>query len=79
MSGWECPEDKSKAMNLKWNKMPYARGETTEHKGIKLAIIQGRRGEIRAYVGNTRLMDSKTKKEALKRISEAIAEQGRLF
>ena len=59
--------------------MAYANGEVAEHEGTKVAIICARRGEFRAYVGNKRLENSSTKKEALKRISEAIDEQGRLF
>jgi hypothetical protein len=59
--------------------MPYANGEVAEYAGRKLAILSPRRGEFRAYFGNRRLEDSRTKKEALKRISEAIEEQGRLF
>ena len=59
--------------------MAYANGEVADHEGTKLAIICALRGEVRAYIGNRRLEDSKTKKEALKRISEAIDEQGRLF
>lgn len=59
--------------------MPYANGEVAEYEGKKLAVISPRRGEFRSYVGNRRLEDSRTKKEALKRISEAINEQGSLF
>lgn len=66
-------------MNLKWNKMPYAHGETALHNGVKIAIIQARQGEIRAFVGNIRLPDSKSKKEALNRISEALDIQQKLF
>lgn len=66
-------------MKLDWQKLPYAKGEQTIYNGTKLAIIERRRGEVRAYVGNLRLPDSQTKKEAMKRIMEAICEQGRLF
>ena len=59
--------------------MPYVNGETAIFNNIKIAIIQARRGEVRAFVGNTRLPDSKSKKEALNRISEAINEQPKLF
>ena len=59
--------------------MAYANGEVADYDGTKVAVICARRGEIRAYIGNRRLEDSRTKKEALKRISEAMEEQGRLF
>lgn len=59
--------------------MEYANGEVTEYEGVKLAIIYARRGEVRAYVGNKRLPDSKSKSEALKQILDEINIQGRLF
>ena len=66
-------------MKLTWQKLAYARGEQSVHNDTKLAIIEARRGEVRAYVGNTRLPDSRTKREALKKIMETIEEQGKLF
>lgn len=66
-------------MKLDWQKLPYAKGEQTTYNGQKIAIIERRRGEVRAYVGNTRLPDSANKKEAMKKIMEAIDEQGKLF
>lgn len=66
-------------MNLKWDKMEYANGEVAEFEGKKLAIIYARRGEVRAYVGNKRLPDSKSKSEALKQILDEINVQGKLF
>lgn len=66
-------------MKLDWQKLPYAKGEQTTYNGQKIAIIERRRGEVRAYVGNTRLPDSANKKEAMKKIMEAIDEQRKLF
>ena len=59
--------------------MPFARGETAEFKEIKLGIIRHKGNVWAAYVGNRKLSDSKSKKEALRRIMDEIDAQGRLF
>lgn len=59
--------------------MAFARGETAMFNDIKLGIIRHKGSVWSAYVGNRKLDDSKSKKEALKRILEAIDTQGRLF
>lgn len=59
--------------------MPFANGETAQFNEIKLGIIRHKGNLWAAYVGNRKLSDSKSKKEALKRIMEEIDAQGRLF
>ncbi len=46
---------------------------------IKLGIIRHRGNIWSAYVGNKKLKDSKSKREAIKLILEEIDIQGRLF
>jgi len=62
-----------------WTPMAFATGETTMFKNIKLIIIRHKGNIWAAYVGNKKLDDSKSKKDALKRIFEEIDMQGRLF
>jgi len=45
----------------------------------KLGIIGHKGGIWAAYIGNRKLEDSKSKKEALKRLLQEIDAQGRLF
>ena len=52
--------------------MAFAKGETAMFDDIKLGIIRHQGSVWAAYVGNRKLEDSKSKKEALKRILEAI-------
>ena len=59
--------------------MAFAKGEIAMFDGIKLGIIRHKGNIWAAYVGNHRLDDSKSKREALKRIIEEIDMQGRLF
>lgn len=59
--------------------MKFANGETALFNNIKLGIIRRKRTVWAAYAGNRKLEDSKTKKEALKRILEKIDMQPRLF
>ncbi len=59
--------------------MPFARGETAVFNDTKLGIIRHKGNVWAAYVGNHKLTDSKSKKEALKRIMEEIDAQGTLF
>ncbi len=59
--------------------MAFAKGETAMFNNTKLGIIRHRGSVWAAYVGNRKLEDSKSKKEALKRILEEIDIQGRLF
>jgi triphosphoribosyl-dephospho-CoA synthetase len=66
-------------MNLIWKPMAFAKGETAMFNNTKLGIIRHRGSVWAAYVGNRKLEDSKSKKEALKRILEEIDIQGRLF
>ncbi len=66
-------------MNLIWQPLPFARGETAMFGNIKLGIIRHRRNVWSAYVGNKKLKDSKSKREAIKLILEEISIQGRLF
>ncbi len=66
-------------MNLIWKPMAFAKGEIAMFNNIKLGIIRHKGNVWAAYVGNHRLIDSKSKKEALKRIMEEIDMQGRLF
>lgn len=66
-------------MNLTWKPMPLAKGETAGFNGIKLGIIRHNGNVWAAYVGNRKLTDSKSKKEALKGVTEEIEARGRLF
>lgn len=66
-------------MNLIWKPMAFAKGETAMFNDTKLGIIRHKGSVWAAYVGNRKLEDSKSKKQALKRILEAIDMQGRLF
>ncbi len=59
--------------------MALARGETAQFNNLKLGIIRHKGNIWAAYVGNKKLADSKSKKEALKRVMEEIDIQGRLF
>ncbi len=59
--------------------MAFAKGEIAMFNGIKLGIIRHTGSIWAAYVGNKKLDDSKSKREALKRIFEKIDMQGRLF
>ncbi len=59
--------------------MPFAKGETAIFNDIKLGIIRHKGNVWAAYIGNRKLTDSKSKKEALKRIMEEIDGQGKLF
>jgi hypothetical protein len=66
-------------VNLTWQPLSFARGETAMFGNIKLGIIRHRGNIWAAYVGNKKLSDLKSRKEALKRIMEEIDIQGRLF
>jgi hypothetical protein len=66
-------------MILTWKPMPFAKGETAIFNDIKLGIIRHKGNVWAAYIGNRKLTDSKSKKEALKRIMEEIDGQGKLF
>ncbi len=59
--------------------MAFAKGETAMFNDTKIGIIRHKGNVWAAYVGNRKLEDSKSKKEALKRILEEIDIQGRLF
>ena len=59
--------------------MAFAKGETAMFNDTKLGIIRHKGSVWAAYVGNRKLEDSQSKKEALKKILEAIDMQGRLF
>ncbi len=59
--------------------MAFAKGEIAMFNDIKLGIIRHKGNLWAAYVGNHRLNNSKSKKDALKRIFEEIDMQGRLF
>ena len=59
--------------------MAFATGETAVLNGTKLGIIRHTGNIWAAYVGNKKLDDSRSKREALKRIFEEIDMQGRLF
>jgi len=59
--------------------MPFAKGETAIFNNTKLEVIRHKGSVWAAYVGNRKLADSKSKREALKRIMEAIDAQGKLF
>ncbi len=59
--------------------MAFAKGETAMFNDIKLGMIRHKGSVWAAYVGNRKLEDSKSKKEALKRILEEIDIQGKLF
>lgn len=59
--------------------MAFARGETAQFNNLKLGIIRHKGNVWAAYVGNKKLADSKSKKEALKRVIEAIDTHRRLF
>ncbi len=66
-------------MSIIWKPLSLAKGETAIFNNIKLGVIRHRGNIWAAYVGNKRLTDSKSKKEAVKRIMEEIDIQGRLF
>lgn len=66
-------------MSFTWKPMVFAKGETAMCNNVKLGIIRHKGNVWCAYVGNKRLPDSKSKKEALKRIDEEIGIQRRLF
>jgi hypothetical protein len=66
-------------MSLIWKPMPFAKGETAIFNETKLGIIRHKGNVWAAYIGNRRLIDSKSKKEAIKRIMEEIDGQGKLF
>ncbi len=66
-------------MNITWKPLPFARGETAMFNNIKLGVIRHRGNNWAAYVGNKSLKDSKSKKEAVKRLMEEIDIQCRLF
>lgn len=59
--------------------MAFARGETAQFNNLKPGIIRHKGNVWAAYAGNRKLTDSKSKKEAIKRVIEAIDTQGRLF
>ncbi len=59
--------------------MAFAKGETAMFNDTTIGIIRHKGNVWAAYVGNRKLEDSKSKKEALKRILEEIDIQGRLF
>ena len=59
--------------------MTFAKGETATFNNIKLGIIRHKGNVWCAFVGNKKLTDSKSKKDALKRVYEEIDIQGRLF
>ena len=59
--------------------MAFAKGQTAVFNNIKLGIIRHKGNVWCSYVGNKRLTDSKSKKDALKRIMEEIDIQRRLF
>ncbi len=59
--------------------MAFAKGETAMFNDTKLGIIRHKGSVWAAYVGSRKLENSKSKKEALKRILEEIDIQGRLF
>ncbi len=59
--------------------MKFAESETTMFENTKLGIIRHTGNVLAAYPGNHRLSDSKSKREALKRVMEEIDMQGRLF
>ena len=52
--------------------MAFAKGETAMFNNTKLRVIRHKRNVWAAYVGNRKLEDSKSKKEALKRVLEEI-------
>ena len=66
-------------MNLIWKPTAFAKGETAIFNDIKLGVIRHKGSIWAAYVGNRKLKDSKSKKEALKRVLEEVDIQGRLF
>jgi hypothetical protein len=66
-------------MDLIWKPMTFAKGETAIFNNIKLGMIRHKGSVWAAYIGNRKLKDSKSKKEALKRILEEVDIQGRLF
>ena len=59
--------------------MAFAKGETAMFNNVKLGMIRHKGNVWCSYVGNRKLEDSKSKKEALKRVLEEIDIQGRLF
>jgi len=59
-------------MILTWKPMSFAKGETAIFNDTKLGIIRHKGNVWAAYIGNRKLIDSKSKKEALKRIMEEI-------
>lgn len=66
-------------MNLKWTQTPLKTGFTSDFNGRKLTVIRRNAKEFHAYVDKVRLADSQTKREAVKKILEAIEIQGKLF
>lgn len=59
--------------------MAFAKGETAVFNDTKIGIIR-HKGNVRAaYVGNRKLEDLKSKKEALKRDLKEIDIRGRLL
>ncbi len=66
-------------MNFNWRKTKLETGVVSDYNEKRLTIIRRKPKEFHSYVDNVRLPDSATKKEALKRILEAIDIQGRLF
>lgn len=73
------PDEKLNEMNLIWKPMAFAKGETAMFNDIELGIIRHKGSVWAACVGNRKLDDSKSEKEALKRILVEIDTQGRLF
>jgi hypothetical protein len=61
--------------SLIWKPLPFAQDETAIFNNIKLGIIRHKRNVWTASVGNRKLADSKSKKEAVKRILEEIGIQ----
>jgi hypothetical protein len=66
-------------MNLNWRKTKLKTGIISDYDGKRLAVIRRKPKEFHSYVDNVRLPDSRTKKEAVKKILEAIDIQGKLF
>lgn len=66
-------------MNLIWKPVAFAKGETAMFNDTKLGTICHKGSVQAACVGNRKLNDSKSKKEALKRVLEEIGIQVRFF
>jgi len=66
-------------MNFNWRKTKLETGVVSDYGGKRLTIIRCKPKEFHSYVDNRRLPDSASKREAVKRILEAIDIQGRLF